>query len=253
MSNTDTAAADLKRRPMPPAANLLEPDYLNLTPHPSAALMPMMDEESFKMFKANISKEGIKEPMIIYQGLLLDGRNRYRAARELGLKLTAANFKTFDGTPAEAEAFVISANLHRRQLNNKQKQEFAQKMIAKYPDESDRALARMTSLSKSTIAGARDALAHSPDKRKFDAAVNAFDKLSDDQQVDRFAVLSGDSRYPQRACGQFDRLVRYSVERLTSGQFGQEPGLEIRPLHFVPAGRGSPFFVGTKYSSARRK
>jgi hypothetical protein len=121
----------------------------------------------------------------------------------------AANFKTFDGTPAEAEAFVISANLHRRQLNNKQKQEFAQKMIAKYPDESDRALARMTSLSKSTIAGARDALAHSPDKRKFDAAVNAFDKLSDDQQVDRFAVLSGDSRYPQRACGQFDRLVRY--------------------------------------------
>ena len=73
--------------------------------------------------------------MIIYQGLLLDGRNRYRAARELGLKLTAANFKTFDGTPAEAEAFVISANLHRRQLNNKQKQEFAQKMIAKYPDE----------------------------------------------------------------------------------------------------------------------
>jgi hypothetical protein len=103
MSNTDTAAADLKRRPMPPAANLLEPDHLNLTPHPSAALMPMMDEESFKMFKANISKEGIKEPMIIYQGLLLDGRNRYRAARELGLKLTAANFKTFDGTPAQQQ------------------------------------------------------------------------------------------------------------------------------------------------------
>jgi ParB-like chromosome segregation protein Spo0J len=179
---------------MPPAANLLEPDHLNLTPHPSAALMPMMDEESFKMFKANISKEGIKEPMIIYQGLLLDGRNRYRAARELGLKLTAANFKTFDGTPAEAEAFVISANLHRRQLNNKQKQEFAQKMIVKYPQESDRALARMTSLSKSTIAAARQALAHSPEKRKFDAAVKAFDALSDQQQIELVLMFERDIR-----------------------------------------------------------
>jgi ParB-like chromosome segregation protein Spo0J len=185
MSNVESTAGNLKRPPpMPPVANLSEPDYAALVPHPFAALMPMMDEESFRMFKANIAKEGIKEPMSIYQGLLLDGRNRYRAARELGLKLTGAQFKTFDGTPAEAEAFVISANLHRRQLNNKQKQEFAQKMIAKYPDESDRALARMTSLSKSTIAAARDALAHSPDKRKFDAAVNAFDKLSDDQQVE---------------------------------------------------------------------
>ena len=39
------------------------------------------------------------------------------------LKLTPAHFKEFTGTLAEAEAFVISANLHRRQLNNKQKQE----------------------------------------------------------------------------------------------------------------------------------
>ena len=38
-------------------------------------------------------------------------------------------------------------------------------MIAKYPQESDRALARMTSLSKSTIATARSALADSPEKR----------------------------------------------------------------------------------------
>ena len=108
------------RPSMPPAPQL--PLYYE--PHPLAALMPMMDEEPFKMFKANIAKEGIKEPMSIYQGLLLDGRNRQRAAVELGLNLTAANFKEFSGTAAEAEAFVISANLHRRQLNNKQKVEF---------------------------------------------------------------------------------------------------------------------------------
>jgi ParB-like chromosome segregation protein Spo0J len=174
--------SDDKVRSLPPAPKLdVVPAY---EPHPLAALMPMMDDEAFTNLKADVAKRGIEHQMTIYQGLLLDGRNRMRAARELGLKLTSANFKEFTGTTAEAEAFVISANLHRRQLNNKQKQEFAQKMIAKYPDESDRALARMTSLSKSTIAIARAALANSPEKRKLDAAVKAWDALSDQQQID---------------------------------------------------------------------
>jgi ParB-like chromosome segregation protein Spo0J len=167
---------------------------LSYDAHPLAALMPMMDDDAFANLKADIAKRGIEHPMTTYQGLLLDGRNRHRAAKELGLKLTAAHFKDFTGTTAEAEAFVISANLHRRQLNNKQKQEFAQKMIEKYPQESDRALGRMTSLSKTTIAAARSAMANSPEKRKFDAAVKAWDGLSDQQQIDLVLMFERDIR-----------------------------------------------------------
>ncbi len=185
MSNIET----IKARPLPAAPTL----YDALMPHPLAGLMPMMEDDAFAHHKGDIAKRGIQHPMTIYQGLLLDGRNRYRAARELGLKLTAENFKEFSGTAAEAEAFVISTNLHRRQLNNKQKQEFAQKMIAKYPD-GDRGLARMTSLSKSTIAAARNALANSPEKRKFDAAVKAWDGLSDQQLVDLVRMFERDIR-----------------------------------------------------------
>jgi ParB-like chromosome segregation protein Spo0J len=168
--------------------------FLDYIAHPLAALMPMMDDDAFTNLKADISRRGIEHAMTTYQGFLLDGRNRYRAAKELGLALTAANFKDFTGTPAEAEAFVISANLHRRQLNNKQKQEFAQKMIAKYPQESDRALARLTSLSKNTIAAARLALACSPEKRKFDAAVKTWDGLTDQQQVAFVLMFERDIR-----------------------------------------------------------
>ena len=160
--------------------------------HPLAALMPMMDDDAFAQHRGDVGKHGIREPITLYQGMVLDGRNRYRAAKELGLKLTVANFKVFSGTPAEAEAFVLSTNLHRRQLNNKQKQEFAQKMIAKYPKESDRALARLTSLSKTTIAAARAALANSPEKRKFDSAVKAWDGLTDQQQVDFVLMFQRD-------------------------------------------------------------
>jgi hypothetical protein len=199
-TSTRTKFAILKERAMtdpvklPPAAKLEVSPTFDYEPHPLAALMPMMDDDAFANLKADIAKRGIEHPMTTFQGLLLDGRNRMRAARELGLKLTASNFKGFTGTTAEAEAFVISANLHRRQLNNKQKQEFAQKMIAKYPQESDRALARMTSLSKTTVAAARAALANSPEKRKFDAAVKAWDGLTDQQQIDFVSMFQRDIR-----------------------------------------------------------
>ena len=152
---------EIKPRALPIAPKLEVPSSFNYEAHPLAALMPMMDDDAFANLKADIAKRGIEHPMTTYQGLLLDGRNRYKAAKELALKLTTANFKEFTGTAAEAEEFVISANLHRRQLNNRQKQEFAQKMIAKYPQESDRALSRMTSLSKTTIAIARKTLENS--------------------------------------------------------------------------------------------
>jgi hypothetical protein len=168
--------------------------FLDYIAHPLAALMPMMDDDAFALLKADIGKHGIRDVIIRYQGQILDGRNRYRAAKELNLTLAEAHFKDFNGTLAEAESFVISANLHRRQLNNKQKQEFAQKMIAKYPQESDRALARMTSLSKNTIAAARLALACSPEKRKFDAAVKTWDGLTDQQQVAFVLMFERDIR-----------------------------------------------------------
>ena len=49
--------------------------------------------------------------------MILDGRNRYRALKSLGITPAEEHFR-LPGTKAEAEAYVISTNLHRRQLNN---------------------------------------------------------------------------------------------------------------------------------------
>lgn len=161
----------------------VEPDYSALSAHPLAGLMPMMDEQSFELHKADIKRNGLREQIVLYQGAVLDGRNRLKALRALGITLTAEHFKEWTGTSAEAEAYVISTNLHRRQLNNRQKQEFAQAMILKYPGESDFALGRLTSLSKNTIAAAREAMNNSPEKRRADAFAKAWDKLTEDEQV----------------------------------------------------------------------
>ena len=66
---------------------------------------------------------GLLNPITLYQGKILDGRNRYRAAKEAGCKLTAKDFR--DLPPGEdPKAFVISTNAQRRQLNQEGKRKF---------------------------------------------------------------------------------------------------------------------------------
>jgi ParB-like chromosome segregation protein Spo0J len=173
----------------------VEPDYASLSDHPFSALMPMMsEEERARQLAADIKRNGLQVRIDLFEGMILDGRNRYRALKSLGIVPAEEHFKTFTGSRVEAEAYVISTNLHRRQLNNKQKQEFAQAMIAKYPTESDRALGRLTSLSKNTIAAARDALNNSPEKRKADGFAKAWNALSDEQQVSFVLAHQADIR-----------------------------------------------------------
>jgi ParB-like chromosome segregation protein Spo0J len=173
----------------------VDPDYSTLSDHPYANLMPMMsEEERARQLAADIRRNGLQVRIDLFEGMILEGRNRYRALKSLGITPAEEHFKLFTGTKAEAEAYVISTNLHRRQLNNKQKQEFAQAMIAKYPSESDRAIARLTSLSKNTIAAAREAMNNSPEKRKADAFAKAWNALPDDQQVSFVLAHQADIR-----------------------------------------------------------
>src|SRR6516162_1976468 len=118
-----------------------QPDFLGYVAHELADLLPMIDGVNFENLKADIAKNGILEPILLFEGRILDGRNRYRAAKAVG-KLTPANFKTFGGSYVEAEAYVFSTNFLRRQMTNAQKQEVIRKMIEKYPDDSNRQIAR---------------------------------------------------------------------------------------------------------------
>ena len=97
--------------------------------------------------KRDIAKQGILVQITLYEGRILDGRNRYKAGKEVGHNFVAANFKEFVGTMAEAESYVISANIQRRQMTNAQKQDFIRLMIGKYPAWSNRQIGRLCQLS----------------------------------------------------------------------------------------------------------
>jgi ParB-like chromosome segregation protein Spo0J len=109
-------------------------DLANLEAHPFADLFPMMTGQAFDEFVADIADKGIVTPIILYQGKILDGRNRYAAAKAAGIALDPKLHKrTFTGSEAEALDLVMSLNLQRRHLTTSQRAIAAAKIAALAP------------------------------------------------------------------------------------------------------------------------
>jgi ParB-like chromosome segregation protein Spo0J len=99
--------------------------------HPIAAIFPMITEPEFDKLKADIKAHGFKEPGLLFEGKVLDGRNRYRASRELGIEMNWAeveNSEPEDIAAFDPVAYVLSQNLHRRHLKQSQRAMIAAKM-----------------------------------------------------------------------------------------------------------------------------
>ena len=91
-------------------------DYSRLEPHPLADLLPPMGPYEYEELKADIDRHGLHAPIVLYEGRILDGRNRYRICRETGI---APRFFNYVGD--DPVSVVASMNLHRRHLNQSQR------------------------------------------------------------------------------------------------------------------------------------
>jgi ParB-like chromosome segregation protein Spo0J len=81
--------------------------------HPLCTLFPRMSDDEFKNLKLDIDKNGLLEPIITYNNMILDGGNRYKACLEIGLMPT---FKEYDIQLGNIGDFILSKNLYRRHI-----------------------------------------------------------------------------------------------------------------------------------------
>lgn len=95
----------------------------DLTFHPLANIFPLLDGDAFDALVADVKAWGLNEPVVLHEGQILDGRNRYRACVAAGVD---TRFEMFAGT--DPLAFVISKNLHRRHLNESQRAMVARRL-----------------------------------------------------------------------------------------------------------------------------
>jgi N6-adenosine-specific RNA methylase IME4/ParB-like chromosome segregation protein Spo0J len=87
--------------------------------HPLANLFPLIEGAEFDDLVADIRANGQREDIVLLDGKILDGRNRYRACVDANITPRIITFRPqLQGEPL---AFVVSKNLKRRHLNESQR------------------------------------------------------------------------------------------------------------------------------------
>lgn len=100
--------------------------------HKYANLFPMMQIEEYQKLIADVKENGLVEKIILHEGKILDGRNRFMACGEAGIQ---PEFETYAGK--EPLKFVISKNMHRRHLSASQKAIIAVDLLPMLEDEAE--------------------------------------------------------------------------------------------------------------------
>ena len=79
-------------------------------------LIPKLRDEEFKQLEKNILEEGIRDKLVTWEGILIDGHNRYAIAEKHGVKFetTEKEFKTRD----EVINWILDNQLGRRNLTS---------------------------------------------------------------------------------------------------------------------------------------
>ena len=93
--------------------------------HPLCSIFPPMSDEEFERLRDDIATHGQRQPILLFDGQILDGRHRHDACLLLKIE---PKFETFDGTFDEAESLVLSLNLARRHLDTSQRSSIAAKL-----------------------------------------------------------------------------------------------------------------------------
>ena len=91
--------------------------------HEIANLFPLMNKDKLSELREDIKTNGLLEPIVLFEGKILDGRNRYLVCKELGIETKTKDYSN----KIDPLDYVIAENLHRRQLSGAEMAEVAWK------------------------------------------------------------------------------------------------------------------------------
>jgi hypothetical protein len=95
--------------------------------HDVANLFPMMETDEFENLVTDVKRHGLIEPIWTYEGLILDGRNRYLACQAAEVE---PKFREYQGD--NPLGFTVSLNIERRHLTPSQRACLAVELLPLY-------------------------------------------------------------------------------------------------------------------------
>jgi ParB-like chromosome segregation protein Spo0J len=93
-------------------------------PHPICLLVPSADEDELQNLTDDIRAHGLIDPIVLFEGMILDGRNRAAACERAGVE---PRYVQFEGGREDALILAVSHNIKRRHLS---KQAIADALVA---------------------------------------------------------------------------------------------------------------------------
>lgn len=89
-------------------------------------LIPPLSSEEYKCLEENIVKDGVREPLVVWGDILIDGHNRYEICQKHSITYKTIN-KDFESAE-EAKRWIILNQFGRRNLTKFQRSELALKL-----------------------------------------------------------------------------------------------------------------------------
>jgi hypothetical protein len=219
--------------------------------HPACLLLPEMSEAEYRDLVDDIRQHGQRHAIIVDEtGAILDGRHRWRAAEELGLKPQTS---TFHGSEGEKVALVMSENIHRRHLTVEQRAHIAvdlseklteaakQRQLAGRPLASNEAKGKAAEQAAKMVGVSTSSVERAKKIKRTDPEAHALAKAS--RKAPKPKLVGGDRKRlkvkppklePPRETGTYttvgDFLQRYEVP--TKGAIG----VDVAWLRHAPVG-----------------
>jgi len=100
--------------------------------HPACALFPPLPEEQLCALADDIKARGQLEPIEIWQGRIIDGRNRWLACEKAGVRPITRDYEAAD--EAEVISEIVSRNLKRRHLSETERARLGSKLVGMYEE-----------------------------------------------------------------------------------------------------------------------
>jgi hypothetical protein len=101
--------------------------------HPYAEIFPPMIHPEFDRLCGDIAVNGLQDEIVLYEGKVLDGRHRYLACLA---RMVTPRFREYAGECGSPLSYVVSRNLHRRQLTESQRAFVAARLKPLFEEEA---------------------------------------------------------------------------------------------------------------------
>jgi len=116
-------------------------------------MFPLLKGKEFDDLVDDIRKYGLRESISLFDGKIIDGRNRERACIKAGVEPRYRSIELNDHDAAVA--YVISKNIRRRHQTREQNREQIENRLRADPTQSDRQIARAVNVDNKTVGAVR--------------------------------------------------------------------------------------------------